>query len=108
MNHGIYTVSGTLSKNLCHSSAAAWCPGAILESIAVGSIPVIFNDDLAFFNESRFGKELLQNLIVWKGVIDQSLFMHLDRLPKIEVEKKQKKLMMLYDSIEKYNFYNAA
>jgi hypothetical protein len=78
------------------------------ESIAVGSIPVIFNDDLAFFNESRFGRELFQNLIVWKGVIDQSLFMHLDRLPKIEVEKKRKKLMTLYDSIEKHNFYNAA
>jgi hypothetical protein len=78
------------------------------ESIAVGSIPVIFNDDLAFFNESRFGKELLQNLIVWKGVIDQSLFMHLDRLPKIEVEKKQNKLMAFYDYIEKHNFYNAA
>jgi hypothetical protein len=78
------------------------------ESIAVGSIPVIFNDDLAFFNESRFGKELLQNLIVWKGVIDQSLFMHLDRLSKIEVEKKQNKLIAFYDYIEKHNFYNAA
>lgn len=94
--------SQTLSYNKTLSdSIFSLCPkGAgpntlrFWESIAVGSIPVLFCDDLALFHETKLG-QTLKNLLVFQ-TIDKSLFQRLRRIDKkqsvsdalIEIYKK--------------------
>lgn len=70
------------------------------ESIAVGSIPVIFSKDLAAFNESEVGKQIIENCIVWEKEIDDSLFGYLSSLTQQAMSKKQTNLIGLYEQIK--------
>tara|TARA_B110000879_G_C10909636_1_gene407783 strand:+ start:140 stop:508 length:369 start_codon:yes stop_codon:yes gene_type:complete len=46
------------------------------ESIAVGSIPVIFSDDLGVFQESELGRAIIDNSVVWEKELSSKLFEH--------------------------------
>ena len=67
------------------------------ESIAIGTIPVLFSDDLAIFHESDEGKQLLENCILWQDEINESLFEHLAALPAEDMSIMQDNLMVLYE-----------
>lgn len=68
------------------------------ESIAVGSIPVIFSDDLAVFYESEYGKVLLKNIILWKSELNSDLFDYLNSVQHEMVIKMQSNLIELYNN----------
>ncbi|WP_342804833.1 exostosin family protein [Alteromonas sp. M12] len=78
------------------------------ESIAVGSIPVIFSDDLAAFSELSFGEELLNNVFLWNEEVDSDLFTTLNNLPADEVAKRSEALINLYSRISKWIAFNKA
>ncbi|MEQ5806377.1 exostosin family protein [Alteromonas sp. NFXS44] len=71
------------------------------ESIAVGTIPVIFSDDLAIFTESDEAKSILDCCVIWKKDIASDLFSYLSSVPVHEVEKRAGKLVKLYEKINK-------
>lgn len=66
------------------------------ESIAIGAIPVIFSDDLAIYQETNLGRELLENAIVWRGSIDAELFEVLSEMESKEVKLRAASLTELY------------
>ncbi|WP_133468408.1 exostosin domain-containing protein [Paraglaciecola marina] len=67
------------------------------ESIAVGSIPVIFSTDLAILNENSIGNELLKHVISLDK-IDEKIF---DELLNIDdIESRSSALIELYETIE--------
>lgn len=69
------------------------------ESIAVGSIPVIFSDDLAAFSELSFGQELLANVVLWNQSVNSDLFTELSNLSESEVAMRSDALVNLYSRI---------
>ncbi|GAB5380443.1 MAG: hypothetical protein Alis3KO_25830 [Aliiglaciecola sp.] len=73
------------------------------ESISVGSIPVLFSDDLAIFEEFDTGVELLESCVVWSGKITPSLFDHLATYDVDELKARSDKLQALFG---KYNNQN--
>jgi len=74
------------------------------ESIAVGSIPVIFSDDLAVLKESALGRSLIQNIIVWEKGISNEIFTYLLSLEEADLINKQKNLFELYKIASNFNF----
>lgn len=69
------------------------------EAISVGSIPVLFSDDLSVFSETSIGVELIENSIVWRADIDKSLFDYLSSVDTDEIEKKSRRLVELYKEV---------
>ena len=69
------------------------------ESIAVGSIPVIFSDDLAVFEEYPFSDELMENIIVWEKEIGPELFSLLESIPQSELNKMYQSLISIYSRV---------
>ena len=76
------------------------------ESIAVGSIPVIFSDDVSIIQESNFGKELLDCIVHWRKPIDKCLFNYLDSINDTELERMRLKLINLYPYFEQYSIFD--
>ena len=70
------------------------------ESIAIGSIPVIFSGDLAVFNESKEGRQLLDSVVIWDKNIDLNFFDFLNNFSRDELEKMTKSLITIYQSLE--------
>ncbi len=77
------------------------------ESLAIGSIPVIFSDDLAIFQESNYGAELLKCIVHWAKPIDKSLFEHLENMDRNEIERKRLRLIELYPDFESYTIFDS-
>lgn len=67
------------------------------ESIAVGSIPVIFSDDLAVFEAFEWGGELLENCIIYNNDISQNLFHYLKGY-NAELQAMSNNLIKLFDN----------
>jgi len=78
------------------------------ESIAVGSIPVIFSDDLAAFTELSFGYELLENVFYWEGEIGPELFIALNNVSEKELAKRSTALVALYSKISKWHSFEVS
>lgn len=67
------------------------------ESISVGTIPVLFSDNLSLFHESELGREL-KDLIVFED-LNEDLF---SRLEKVKIKQEHSnKLIKLYESFAK-------
>lgn len=72
------------------------------ESIAVGSIPVIFSDDLAAFLELEFSEMLLDNVVVVDNQsISKEIFDNLANFKEEELTKRSQILINLYQRISK-------
>jgi len=71
------------------------------ESIAVGSIPVIFSDDLAAFSELSFGQELLANVVLWNNEVGPELFSKLIGMSSKELKKRSDTLIEIYTRVAK-------
>lgn len=69
------------------------------ESIAVGSIPVIFSEDLAVLNASKFN--LTKNLVIWDGEIESELFDHLASFDQKVLDKMSSELKLAYSKVSK-------
>jgi hypothetical protein len=76
------------------------------ESIAVGSIPVIFSDDLEVLKDNHLGTELLQNVILWESILDESLFDFLSSISEENICLRSEKLKKIYDEMSSLNFFN--
>ena len=76
------------------------------ESIAVGSIPVVFSNDLAVFKDSDIGSELLENIIIWNSKLDNSLFDFLSNIDEADLEVKSINLLKIYQLFEKKTLKN--
>ena len=76
------------------------------ESIAVGSIPVIFSDDLSIFHYDVHGKFLLENCVHWEDGVDINLFEYLNSLSLETLEEKAKNLRQSYESFSKGSCFN--
>lgn len=70
------------------------------ESIAVGSIPVLFDDDLSVFHERKIGQNLLSNCVVWKSQSMVNLFEHLKSFNKLTITEMSNNLLTEYRKIE--------
>lgn len=70
------------------------------ESIAVGTIPVIFSDDLAIYKKDEVGLCIIENSIVWYNKSFNKLFEHLDNYDEDKLQEMQKQLLKCYDSIK--------
>lgn len=70
------------------------------ESIAVGSIPVIFSDDLAILKEHPLGKEIYEHCVLWPHEISPELFVYLDNLSLDAIQTHQKELIALYEKVK--------
>lgn len=93
-------------NNILSNSKFSLCPeGAgpntlrLWESIAVGSIPIIFSDDVSIFSEDETGKEILKNILIWNKTIDSNLFYFLSNIDPTEAQEKSEQLIKLYTSI---------
>ena len=71
------------------------------ESIAVGSIPVIFSDDLGIFHDKRLSEQILSNVILWKGEISKNLFDYLNSIDPNDIEAKSRNLMDVYGRVSR-------
>lgn len=69
------------------------------ESIAVGSIPVIFSKDLAVLNASKFN--LTENLVIWDGKIESKLFEYLASFDQKVLDKMSSELKLAYSKVSK-------
>lgn len=70
------------------------------ESIAVGSIPVIFSKDLSILNENHLGKEILKHAIIWDSDISEVLFETLSQFPISELNSRSIYLKDIYKQIK--------
>jgi hypothetical protein len=70
------------------------------ESIAVGTIPVVFSKDLSILTESDLGKEIIDNVIVWDGDIGEHLFEFLHNLKLENLVEKSVSLVSTYQQFE--------
>jgi len=69
------------------------------ESIAVGSIPVLFSDDLAIFKDHHIGRRIVGNVVFWDKDIGKSLFEYLMSLPSDELKRRSEDLIVLYSEV---------
>jgi hypothetical protein len=100
-------LSGAESYNdlLCQSKFALCPVGAgpntlrFWEAIAAGSVPVLFDDDLAIFNKSEIYQDLLSNCIVWKKPISNDLIDFLKTYDLARAQRQSENLVKLYDQI---------
>ena len=71
------------------------------ESIAVGSIPVVFSDDLAVLKESKEGQQLLESIVIWDKNMDSDFFEFLRNFSRGELENMTKRLVSVYEKFER-------
>ena len=76
------------------------------ESCAVGSIPVLFSDDLSALFELPFSDALRENVIIWHQEIDRSLFQFLATIPEDEVRARGRNLVEMYPKIANHTCFN--
>tara|TARA_Y100001970_G_scaffold122281_1_gene151579 strand:+ start:1877 stop:5005 length:3129 start_codon:yes stop_codon:yes gene_type:complete len=69
------------------------------ESIAVGSIPVLFSKDLAVFEEYPFSDELMRNVVLWEKEIGPELFSFLAALPHSKLNEMSHSLISIYSRV---------
>jgi hypothetical protein len=69
------------------------------ESIAVGSIPVIFSNDLGIFNVHELGAELLKHVFYWDKPINLQLFDYLCKIDRGELENRSRCLSNLFEQV---------
>lgn len=69
------------------------------ESIAVGSIPVLFSDDLAIFKDRHIGRRIVENAVFWDQDIGKPLFEYLMSLPADELKRRSEELIVLYSEV---------
>ena len=70
------------------------------ESIAVGSIPVIFTKDLSVFVDHPLGRELLNHVVVWESGITTELFDSLQQYSDNVVQSKANSIIKLYNEFK--------
>jgi hypothetical protein len=70
------------------------------ESIAVGTIPVLFSKDLSILTESDLGKEIIDNVVVWDGDIGEHFFEFLENFKHEDLAEKSVNLVSTYQQIE--------
>nr|WP_320136357.1 hypothetical protein [uncultured Amphritea sp.] len=75
------------------------------ESIAVGTIPVIFKSDLAVLTEHRFGSELLENVIIWDKKVGANFFDILNEISENDLLIRSSALINLYSRISKLSCF---
>lgn len=75
------------------------------ESIAVGSIPVIFSSDLSVLQESELGKKILNKSILWDKPISESLFLYLRSISEEDLDIRHKSLIELYEIASTNNVF---
>jgi hypothetical protein len=76
------------------------------ESIAVGSIPVVFSDDLSAFHDLDFSEELLNNVILVKGgEITRTLFDELANISEDELFTRSNNLLDIYSRVREQRSY---
>ena len=76
------------------------------DAIAVGSVPVIFSDDLAILKEMGFSDNILELCLVWNGKIDVAFFSHLASFSSQQVARRSEKLIDMYKRISKIVFFD--
>jgi hypothetical protein len=69
------------------------------ESIAVGSIPIIFSKDLSILSDSEIGNEILKNVVVWNEPINSKLFDFMASQKQDYLNRKSENLIRLYKSV---------
>jgi hypothetical protein len=70
------------------------------ESIAVGTIPVLFSKDLSILTESELGKQIIDNVVVWDGDVGEHLFEFLHNLKREDLVEKSVSLVSTYQQFE--------
>jgi hypothetical protein len=70
------------------------------ESIAVGSIPVLFSKDLSILTESDLGKAIIDNVVIWDGHVGEHLFEFLHNLNREDLVEKSVNLVSTYQQFE--------
>lgn len=76
------------------------------ESIAVGSIPVLFSKDLAVFEEYPFSEELMKNVILWEKDIGPELFTFLEGIPQSNLNGMSHSLTSIYSRVAKLKTFD--
>jgi hypothetical protein len=71
------------------------------ESIAVGSIPVVFSDDLAVLNDTEEGQLLLKSIVIWDKDINFDLFDFLYDFTRDELENIRNNLIRTYEKLHR-------
>ena len=71
------------------------------ESIAVGSIPIVFDDDLSIFSEKNAAKQLIDNIVVWKNGINGELFKFISEISADAIQQMSENLIEYYESISR-------
>jgi len=66
----------------------------------------LFSENLSFFSDSSFGRDLIKNCLVWEGKIDSSIFSHLDAISVQELEKRSSELIALYEKVKSITYYS--
>lgn len=71
------------------------------ESISIGSIPVIFSDDLSILKETRLGNELLKHCIIYNKDINSDLFNYLSSIRESDIIIRSNSIIDIYEKIHK-------
>lgn len=71
------------------------------ESIAVGSIPVIFSRDLAIIEQFSEQRDIINNIIVWDKDINANLFEFLKSIDSTTLANLSDNLMNIYANVAK-------
>lgn len=77
------------------------------ESIAVGSIPVLFSDDLAVLHECDLGVELRESCVIWEKEVGPELFDYLGSFEESEIASKSLAKIELFERFNKKNVFGA-
>jgi hypothetical protein len=75
------------------------------ESIAVGSIPVIFSRDLAIIEQFSEHRDIINNIIVWDKDINANLFEFLKSIDSTTLANLSDNLMNIYANVAKETCY---
>ncbi len=70
------------------------------ESIAVGTIPLLFSKDLSILTESDLGKASIDNVVFWDGDVGEHLFEFLYELSLTGLAEKSVNLIKIYQQIK--------
>lgn len=71
------------------------------ESMAVGSIPVIFSDDLEILHQLDNEMSIKDNIVIWDKEIDRTLFEFLEKYCLDKGEVMSRNLIKSYDEVRK-------
>ena len=72
----------------------------------MGSIPVIFSDDLSLFRETALGSEILDLVVVWNSGINIELFDYLSKFNLTDLSKRSQGLISSYRKVQLHKGYS--